>query len=98
MPGSENLRCRCTSHSEDGGTSSHVTARTSVQLGSDTMVQAKTGMLTMSGEMKSDAYVIPVGEGRCAMHKKKQLFMVEVLMFSLSQTFHHKADVGFGHT
>lgn len=71
VPGSENLRCRCTSHSEDGGTSSHVTARTSVQLGSDTMVQAETGMLTSGGERnerKSDADVIPVGDGRCAMH------------------------------
>lgn len=52
MPGSAKVRCRRTSHADnDGGTSSHAMELTSVQLGSDTMVQAETGML---GEQRED--------------------------------------------
>lgn len=46
VPGSTNVRRRRTSHSLDGRTSSHMMVCTSVQLASDTVVQAEMGALT----------------------------------------------------
>lgn len=76
-------------------------ARTSVQLGSDTMVQAETGRLRRSGkrdELKMAADGLPRSVMRFFFPFKNVVaFRVESLMLSLSQAFHQKADVRLGH-
>lgn len=66
-----------------------MTSRTSVQLGSDTMVQAETGML------RKDALKVTAQWGVYSI--SMVAFLLKAIMRSLSQTFHPEADVRLGH-